>query len=369
MGGTATLLRGRVPRADACTATQQREPCHPRRLTQYKEGRVFGNAADAAKLESRTVNSGGRQLGDELQGDPYFRAKSTAMIVDEAIRFIKANKDKPFYVNAWTLLPHAPLKPTPEQLKVYEGLAPSAGDPAFGEWMQKYLGEAKDLKSQMQIFCASLTNLDEEIGRLLKALDDLGLAENTVVVYSSDNGTEDYHVGNAANAGVGSTGPLRARKRSLYEGGVRTPLLVRWPGRVPAGRVDEESVIAAVDFLPTVCRLAGVTVDAGKIKPDGEDVSDLLFGKPRPRRTPILWEWLFEVAGERAYFAPRLAIREGPWKLLINPDRSRIELYDIPNTTTPLTSLRGGSPDPPRRSPRFRPCGAGSRGGSGDPPR
>jgi len=248
-------------------------------------------------------------------------------------------------VNVWTLLPHAPLKPTPEQLKVYEGLEPNASDPAFGEWMQKYLGVAKDLRSQMQTFCASLTNLDEEIGRLLKALDDLGLAENTVIVYSSDNGPEDYRIGNAANAGVGSTGPLRARKRSLYEGGVRTPLLVRWPGRVPAGRVDEESVIAAVDFLPTVCRLAGVTVDAEKIKPDGEDVSDILFGKPRLRRTPILWEWLFEVAGDPAYFAPRLAIREGPWKLMINPDRSRVELYDIPNDPAEKANVAGQHAD------------------------
>ena len=298
---------------------------------------------------SRTVNSSGPQLGDGKGegpgGDPYFRAKSTALIVDETIRFITANKDKPFYVNVWTLLPHAPLKPTPEQLKVYENLTPSPSDPGFGDWMQKYLAAARDLKSQMQVFCASVTNLDEEIGRLLKAVDDLGLAESTVIVFSADNGPEDYHIGNAANAGVGSAGPLRARKRSLYEGGVRTPCLVRWPGRVAAGRVDEESVLAAVDFLPTVCRLASVPVDAGTIKPDGEDTSDILLGKPRPRRTPILWEWLFEVAGDPAYFAPRLAIREGPWKLLTNADRKRTELYDIPKDPAEQTNVAGQHPD------------------------
>ena len=86
------------------------------------------------------------------------------MIVDETLRFMKANRDRPFYVNAWTLLPHALLEPTPEQLAVYADLAPRADDPAFGEWMQKYLGAAKDLKSQMQVFCASLTDLDTSLG-------------------------------------------------------------------------------------------------------------------------------------------------------------------------------------------------------------
>jgi len=203
------------------------------------------------------VNANGPALGEEemkaIAGKknnpeatiPYFRAKSTKMIVDETIQFIKANKDRPFYVNAWTLLPHALLKPTPEQLEVYESLAPRANDPAFGPWMQKYLTAAKDLKSQMQVFCASLTDLDTQVGRLMQALDDLKLADKTIVFYSSDNGAEDYRIGNASNAGVGNTGPLRARKRSMYEGGIRTFGLLRWPGKVAAGRVDETSVMAA----------------------------------------------------------------------------------------------------------------------------
>ena len=97
-----------------------------------------------------------------------FWAKSSARIVDEAIRFIQANQDRPLYANVWTLLPHAPLNPTPEQLQVYESLVPRADDPAFGKWMQSYLGEAKDLNSQMRVFCASLTDLDTQIGRLLR---------------------------------------------------------------------------------------------------------------------------------------------------------------------------------------------------------
>jgi len=254
-----------------------------------------------------------------------------------------ANKDRPFYANVWTLLPHAPLKPTPEQLQVYADLAPRADDPAFGPWMQKYLGNAKDLKSQMQIFCASLTDLDTQIGRLLAALDELKLADNTLVFFSSDNGAEDYRIGNASNAGVGSTGPLRARKRSMYEGGIRTFGLLRWPGHVAAGRVDETSVVGGVDWLPTVCQIAGAAVPAS-LQPDGEDVSDIWLGQPRPRRKPLCWEWLFHVWGEE-YTPPHLAIRDGDWKLFVNYDGGKPELYNIPQDRSELHDVAAAHPE------------------------
>ncbi len=272
-----------------------------------------------------------------------FWAKSSAAIVDEAIRFIKANQDRPFYANVWTLLPHAPLNPTPEQLQVYESLAPRADDPAFGPWMQKYLGEAKDLKSQMQVFCASLTDLDTQIGRLLQTLDEFHLADNTIVFFSSDNGPEDYRIGNAANAGVGNAGPLRARKRSMYEGGIRTFGLLRWPGHVAAGRVDGTSVLAAVDWLPTICKLGGVAVP-DSVQGDGEDVSDIWLGESRPRRQPLYWEWLFRVWGDE-YQPPMLAIRDGDWKLLVNHDGSRAELYDIPHDSGEEHNVAAAHPD------------------------
>ena len=193
---------------------------------------------------SKVVNGSGAQLGEEGK-DPYFRAKSTAMIVDETIAFIKAHQDQPFYANVWTLLPHAKLNPTPEQLAVYANLEPSAGDPAFGPWMQKYLSGAKNLTSQMQVFCASLTDLDTQLGRLFAALDEMKLANDTVIFYSSDNGAEDYRIGNASNGGVGNTGPLRARKRSMYEGGIRTFGIVRWPGHVAAGNPEAVKSLTA----------------------------------------------------------------------------------------------------------------------------
>jgi N-acetylgalactosamine-6-sulfatase len=195
--------------------------------------------------------------------------------------------------------------------------------------MRDYAGRAKNLQSQMQVYAASMADLDTQLGRLFEGLHELDLEKNTVVIFSSDNGPEDYRVGNAANAGVGSPGPHRARKRSLYEGGVRVPLLVRWPGHVTAGATDETSVVGAVDFLPTVCILAGVKLP-DSLKSDGEDTSDMLLGQPRPRRRPLFWEWRFAVTGGGEYAPPRFAVRDGDWKLFTNADRSRVELYNIP---------------------------------------
>jgi N-acetylgalactosamine-6-sulfatase len=279
---------------------------------------------------SKTVNSNGPSLGDEGK-EPYFRARSTAMIVDETIGFAKANKDKPFYVNMWTLVPHAALKPTPEQLAVYAELQPKADDPAFGEWTRKYYANAKDLRSQMQVFCASLTDLDTQIGRLLDSLDELGLTNDTLIFFSSDNGPEDYRVSNAANAGVGSAGPLRARKRSMHEGGIRTFGLVRWPGKVPAGRVEENAITGGVDFLPTIAALAGVKVPAN-LAPDGEDKSAHWLGAAATARSrPLYWEWISGVQGpEDGYMPPPLCVRDGDWKLFVDHTGKNAQLFDIP---------------------------------------
>lgn len=283
----------------------------------------------------------GRKRSPEAT-DPYFRAKSTRMIVDEAIAFLSAHKDRPFYLNLWTLLPHAYLNPTPEQLAAYEHIEPRADDPAFGAWMRMYLGNAKDLKKKMQIFCASLADIDEQVGRLLTALDELGLSESTALFFTSDNGPEDYQISNASNSGVGSAGPLRARKRSLYEGGIRTLGLLRWPGRVPAGRADDACILGAVDWLPTVCRLAGVDLPPA-VAPDGEDVSDIWFGATRPRSKPLYWEWMFRVWGDD-FTPPMLAIRDGNWKLFANHDGGQVELYDISADPAETKSVAGDHP-------------------------
>jgi N-acetylgalactosamine-6-sulfatase len=276
--------------------------------------------------DHRSINANGPTWD---QKDRFFRARSTQLIVDETIRFIEQNRNKPFYANVWSLLPHATLDPTEEQLTPYERFAPAGQLPH---------------KGATQIYYASVSALDREIGRLLARLDELGLAASTLVLFSSDNGPEDIHIRNASHSGVGSSGPFRGRKRSLYEGGVRLPFLVRWPGHVPAGRVDNNSVLTAVDFLPTLSKLAAVEVPA-QWKLDGEDVGDILLGRFRPRTMPILWEWRFNIAGDVLNRSPILAIREGDFKLLLNPDRSRTELYNIPRDPSELHNLAQDHPE------------------------
>ena len=114
----------------------------------------------------------------------------------------------------------------------------------------------------------------------------------------------------------------------MYEGGIRTFGLLRWPGHVAAGKRDETSVVAGVDFLPTICKLTGVSVPEN-VRPDGEDVSDIWLGQQRARTKPLFWEWLFRVWGED-YTPPMLTVRDGDWKLFVNHNGTGAQLFNIP---------------------------------------
>lgn len=221
-------------------------------------------------------------------------------------------------------MPHATLNPTPEQLQKYAN--------------QRASGKGFPHASAAQIFYSSVADLDAQIGRLLDALDEMKLAGDTLILFSSDNGPEDIHIKNAGHSGVGSAGPFRGRKRSLYEGGIRVPGLIRWPGHVPAGKIDDTSIVAGVDWLPTICKFAGVEIPELHAL-DGEDASDVFLGKSRARTKPLMWEWRFRIMGEPFHQSPQLAIRDGDWKLLLNPDRSRVELYEIKRDPTQLNNV------------------------------
>ncbi|MFC1763460.1 sulfatase [Planctomycetota bacterium] len=244
------------------------------------------------------------------------RHQSTEVMVDKAIDFIKANKDKPFYVNVWTLIPHATLDTTDEQMAPYDSLA--AGKEA----------KARGFSTPAQIYYGAVTDMDYHIGRLIQTLDELGLSDNTVIVFSSDNGPEDIALINASHSGIGTPGPLRGRKRSLYDGGVRVPFIVKWKGHTPAGRVDTKSIASTVDLLPTFCSLADIELPQG-YQTDGQDMSQVFVGKSAERDKPLLWDWTATQFGHTFNKSPGLALRSGKWKFLMNPDGSRKELYDF----------------------------------------
>jgi arylsulfatase A-like enzyme len=182
--------------------------------------------------------------------DEEFLCHSDCLAVEETIKFIESDTDKPFFINIWIRTPHTPIRATEEQRKPY-----------------KHIDEPK------QTYYSALTEADKQVGKLLNKLDELNLADETLVIFSSDNGPESVHAhAPETRYCQGSTGGLRGRKRSLYEGGIRTPFIARWPGKIPAGEIDFYSLISGVDMLPTICNIAGVNIPED-LNPDGIDIT------------------------------------------------------------------------------------------------
>jgi len=186
-----------------------------------------------------------------------------------------------------------------------------------------------------------LAETDRQIGRLLEGIRDLGIDSQTLVVFASDNGALPTFLGQRS-AG------LRGSKLSLYEGGIRLPFIVRWPGHTPVGRVDERTVIAAVDLLPTFCALGGAKLP-DDVSFAGEDQGPALRGDHRPRSIPLFWEYgrnnesfRYPAGRDRS---PNLAMRDGHWKLLVNVDGSGAELYDVVEDRGETTNLAAEYPD------------------------
>ena len=141
---------------------------------------------------------------------------------------------------------------------------------------------------------------------------------------------------------VGETGGLRGRKRSLFEGGVRVPFLVRWPGHAPVGLKNDTTVFTAVDLLPTLCAAAGVELPA-EYRGDGENLLDAFSGKLVRRTRPILWQWRGKADGRDLW--PRLAVRDGDWKLVLDPAADRAELYDLGHDRGEARNVAAAHPD------------------------
>lgn len=270
-------------------------------------------------LGSRTLFNGdalSTASANSEQGVLHWMDKSDAASnhVDAAIAFLAAHTNQPCYLNLWPNDVH------------------TAWLPAAGTW-QKYASVTANVDEQK--FYAVLENLDVQLGRFLTALDNLGLATNTIVVYASDNGAPGD--GSTAFA-LARNGGLRGRKGSLYEGGTRLPFIVRWPGHIPAGVTNTQTVLSGLDLLPSLCTLAQVGVPA-RYLPDGEDMSPAFLGQPQVRTKPIYW-WFLNDAGPAAgnyHHAPPLALRVGNWKVLTDYTKSALELYNLgtdPKETT-----------------------------------
>ncbi|MDB4473425.1 sulfatase-like hydrolase/transferase [Opitutaceae bacterium] len=236
---------------------------------------------------------------------------TTQRYVDRAREFISRDDDRPFYLELFPNDVHDRFEPTEEDAAKF--------------------AEITDNPEEQKFF-AVLTEMDRQIGRLLDHLDDVGKAENTIVIFTSDNGPTDWpRYYKAGLEPPGSSGPFFGRKWSLYEGGIRMPFIIRWPGHVPAQTTDNVSVVAAFDLQLSLVNLVGIQPPANK-RYDGRDRSAVLLGEPALRDSPVFWEYgaFGSLApGKAEHASPYLAMRLGNWKFLVNPDGSDPQLYDL----------------------------------------
>lgn len=252
--------------------------------------------------------------------DSVRRWKRTEYFVDKTIDFLKRHPDQPCFINLWPDDVHTPWVPNPD----YE--APDA--------------HTQSRPALVQV----LAELDEQIGRLTTALDQMGLTDKTLIFFTSDNGPNPILQGDRSGVVNGAT--LRGAKASLYEAGIRMPAILRWPGHAPVGQVDSTTVWGAVDLLPTFAEIAGQPTPKSV---DGQNVLPAFHGNTLERTRPLLFEygrgerqWKYPSAPNRS---PPLAARQGRWKLLMSPDGNTTELYDIFTDPGESRNLASDHPD------------------------
>ena len=229
------------------------------------------------------------------------------LFAEFALGFVEKQKDNPFFLYLALTIPHANNEAGNEGMEV-----PSLEPYADKDWPEPQKGHA-----------AMITRMDGDVGRLMAKLKELGLDNDTLVMFTSDNGP--HKEGGADPTFFNSSGPLQAYKRALYEGGIRVPMIARWPGKIEAGSVSDHPS-AFWDFLPTCCELVGAEAPEGI---DGISMVPTLLGRPGEQREHEYLYWEFHEQGKRQ------AVRMGDWKgirqnVSKNPD-GPIELYNLKN--------------------------------------
>jgi arylsulfatase A-like enzyme len=233
----------------------------------------------------------------------------------EAVKFVTENKDGPFFLYLAVTLPHANNEGGKNGMEV-----PDYGVYSDRDWPDVEKGRA-----------AMISRLDRGVGRVLQTLKDLGIDENTIVFFASDNGP--HREGGSDPDFFDSNGPLRGIKRDLYEGGIRVPLIARWPGRIEADATTGH-VSAFWDLLPTFAVLAGGEVPENT---DGLSLAPTLLGTPAGQKQHEFLYWEFHEQGSAQ------AVRFGRWKAVRLPGGA-MELYDLESDSGETTNIAAGHP-------------------------
>ena len=253
----------------------------------------------------------------------------TDRLTDEALKFIDANKDRPFFLYMTHYAVHTPIQAKADLIAKYQDKPPSNGQ-------------------DNPKYAAMIDSVDQGVGRMMEKLDDLELTDNTVVFFFSDNG---------GYVGATSNQPLRGFKGTFYEGGIREPMLVRWPGVVKPGTTCDSPVIST-DFFPTILEMAGAKKPPGKTL-DGESIVTLLKGQTTLNREAIFWHFPAYLQGNvpgardsKFRTRPVAVVRKGGWKLLLFFEEwvldggkgsidtnNAIELYDLESDISETNNL------------------------------
>ncbi|HTK75633.1 MAG TPA: sulfatase-like hydrolase/transferase [Gemmataceae bacterium] len=273
---------------------------------------TYESPEPAAPLGLKTTPWGPQ---NQLEPQQVPRHERSRWMVDQTLDFLRKNAGKPCFVNLWFDDTHTPFLPSEEQMKAV-----------------RTPGEAP----QMTRYKAVLAEADRQVGRLLDGLK----GTNTLVLFLGDNGASPPFERERV-------GGLRGQKLSLYEGGFRVPVVAWWPGVTPGGRVNETTVIAAVDFLPTLATVCGAKLPSDYTS-DGEDMTAAIKGESPTRSKPLFWEYgrnttSFAYPQDARHRSPNVAVRDGDWKLLVNADGTGAELYNLaadPRETNDVAARR-----------------------------
>jgi arylsulfatase A len=260
------------------------------------------NAGPSHKDPNNFVRNG-KKVG-ELKGF------SSHLVAQEGIDWLKKERDKtkPFYMSMWFHEPHLPIETDPKYQELYPDLVKNDPD-----------------KAQHH---GNVTQMDAAVGMLLRALEEMGLAENTFIIVTADNGPEGDGVTRRTR---GSTGGLRGRKRSVYEGGIRVAGIMRWPGRIRPGSTSDEPIIGS-DIFTSLCTVAGAKVPDDR-PIDGANFLPVFEGMKIDRKTPMYF---------RCNIAPeplKVSMRVGDWTIIADEKMSKFELYNLKDDVKQTTDL------------------------------
>ncbi|MCL4134058.1 UNVERIFIED_CONTAM: hypothetical protein GTU68_055260 [Idotea baltica] len=260
------------------------------------------------------------------------------LIHEQTLKFIETNKNKPFFLYVPSIIPHAELAAPDEYMAKYSAkFAPDKNYEGVDDGLEFNLGPYRSQKETHAAFAAMIDLLDHQVGEIIAKVEKLGLAENTIIIFTSDNGPHEE--GGADPTFFDSNGPLKGVKRDLYEGGIRVPMIVSWPGKIkPNSQTEHPS--AFWDVFPTFSEIAGLEIPN---ELDGISFLPTLLGKSNQQIKHEYLYWEFHERGGRQ------AIRKDNWKAVkynvFEKDKSELELYNLANDIGETNNVASEHPE------------------------